>query len=205
MNPSTVAIALILTGAATATAATAATSDADMLRCAALPARDARLDCYDALARQLSSKAGAPIAAQIPAATPAPSTAVSPTATQAPSVPAVSPAATQAPTASPVSPPATQAPPAAVTAGDPKNFGLTAVQQHTADLGPQMITANISNLSSNQKGDTLLVLDNGQTWSVAENDGWIATGQAVRIRRAAMGSYLMLIPSNHSYHVRRLK
>jgi hypothetical protein len=104
-----------------------------------------------------------------------------------------------------VPPAATRARPAAVVAGDPKNFGLSAVQQHTADLGPQMITANISNLSSNQQGDTLVVLDNGQTWSLTDNDGWLATGQAVRIKKAAMGSYLMLIPSNHSYHVRRLK
>jgi hypothetical protein len=185
MNDSTIAIALIL--AVAATTATAATSDVDMMRCAAIPARDARLDCYDALAHQLSSKAAAPTAAQIPATPPVPVSA-----------PARAPAAVD-------SPAATQAPPAAVVAGDPKNFGLTAVQQHTADVGPQMITANISNLGSNQKGDTFVVLDNGQTWSVADNDGWLATGQAVRIRRAAMGSYLMLIPSNHSYHVHRLK
>jgi hypothetical protein len=190
MNHSMIAIALL---AVIATTATAATSDADMMRCAAIPARDARLDCFDALAHQLSSKAAAPTAAQVPAPLTAPA-------------PAVSPAAAQAPPPEPaVSPAAPQAPPAAVIAGDPKNFGLTAVQQHTADLGPKMITANISNLSSNQKGDTFVVLDNGQTWSVAENDGWIATGQAVRIKRATLGSYLMLIPSNHSYHVRRLK
>jgi hypothetical protein len=164
MNPSALAIALILTAAATTAAA--ATSDADMMRCAAISERDARLDCFDALTHQLSSKAAAPAADQIPA---------------------------------------TQAPPAAVLAGDPKNFGLTAEQQHTVDVGPQMITANISNLGSNQKGETFVVLDNGQTWSVAGNDGWLATGQAVRIKRAAMGSYLMLIPSNHTYHVRRLK
>jgi hypothetical protein len=190
MRPSPIAIALIVSAAAVAaaTAAMAATSDADMLRCAALPGRDARLDCYDALAHQLSSKAAAPTTAQVPA----PSTAVSP-------------AVAQAPPALPGSPAATQAPPAAVVAGDPKNFGLTAEQQHTVDVGPQMITANISNLSSNQKGDTFMVLDNGQTWSVTGNDGWLATGQAVRIKRAAMGSYLMLIPSNHTYHVRRLK
>jgi hypothetical protein len=174
MNPSTFAIALIL--AAAATTATAATSDADMMRCAAIPTRDARLDCFDALAHQLSGKAAAPTASRAPA----PLSAAAPAA----------------------SPPAAQAPPAA---GDPKNFGLTAAQQHTVDVGPQMITANISNLGSNQKGDTFVVLDNGQTWSVTDNDGWLATGQAVRIKRAAMGAYLMLIPSNHSYHVRRLK
>jgi hypothetical protein len=190
MNPSTIAIALIL--AVAATTATAATSDADMMRCAAIPTRDARLDCFDALAHQLSAKAVAPAATQVPA----------PSSTAAP---AALPAAVQAPPAPAVSPAATQAPPAAVIAGDPKNFGLTAAQQHAVDVGPQMITANISNLGSNQKGDTVVVLDNGQTWSVTDNDGWLATGQAVRIKRAAMGAYLMLIPSNHSYHVRRLK
>jgi hypothetical protein len=186
MNQSTVAFALIL--AVAAPTAKAATSDADMRRCAAIPARDARLDCYDGLAHQLTSKPAAPTAAQNPATPQGPASAPAPARTPAP---ADSPA-----------PPQTAA---AVVAGDPKNFGLTAVQQHTVDVGPQMITANISNLSSNQKGDTFVLLDNGQTWSVAENDGWLATGQAVRIKRAAMGSYLMLIPSNHSYHVRRLK
>jgi hypothetical protein len=170
MNQSPVAMALLLAAAATsATVATAATSDADMMRCAAIAARDPRLDCYDALAHQLPSKAAARASASAD------------------------------------SPAATQAPPPAVVAGDPKNFGLTVVQQHTADLGPQMITANISILSSNQKGDTVVVLDNGQTWSLTDSDGWIATGQAVRIKKAAMGAYLMLIPSNHTYHVRRLK
>jgi hypothetical protein len=183
------AMALIL--AAAATTATAATSDSDMMRCAAIAARDARLDCYDALAHQLLNKAAAPAAAQIPAPPLAPTRTPVPASARAP--------------ASADSPPATQAQAAAVVAGDPKNFGLTAAQQHTADVGLHLITANISILSSNQKGEMLVVLDNGQTWSVTDNDGWLATGQAVRIKKAAMGSYLMLIPSNHSYHVRRLK
>jgi hypothetical protein len=184
----TIAIALILTVAATTAAAA---SDADMRRCAAITARDARLDCYDALAHQLSTKAAAPTA--IPATPQAAAPAVSPAATAA-----------SASSAAPASSAATAAP-AAVVAGDPKNFGLTPVQQHTVDAGPKMITANISILSSDQKGATFIVLDNGETWSVADSDGWLATGQAVRIKRAAMGSFLMLIPSNHSYHVRRLK
>jgi len=180
----TIAIALILTGAATTAAAT---NDADMARCAAIPARDARLDCYDALARQLSTKAAASTATQVPA-------------TPQAAAPAVAPAAAAASASS-----AATAAPAAVAAGDPKNFGLTPAQQHTIDAGPKMITANISILSSDQKGAALIVLDNGETWSVADGDGWLATGQAVRIKRAVMGSYLVLIPSNHSYHVRRLK
>jgi hypothetical protein len=188
MNQSIVAIVLL---AVMATTATAATSDADMMRCAAIPARDARLDCFDALAHQLSSKAAAPTAAQIPMTPPAPVTA---------------PAAVQAPTsASTIPPAASQAPPAAVFADDPKNFGFTPAQQHTVDVGLQRITASISNVSSNQKGETFVLLDNGQTWSVAENDGWLATGQAVIIKRSSMRSYLMRIPSNHTYFVHRLK
>jgi len=192
----TIAIALILSVAATT--ATAA-SDADMTRCAAIPGRDARLDCYDALAHQLTTlpRTAMPASAAAPTAIPA---------TPQAAAPAVSPAATaaSASSAAPASSAATAAP-AAVVAGDPKNFGLTPVQQHTVDAGPKMITANISILSSDQKGATFIVLDNGETWSVADSDGWLATGQAVRIKRAAMGSFLMLIPSNHSYHVRRLK
>jgi hypothetical protein len=176
MNQSLIAFALMLTVGAIN--AVAATSDSDMLHCAAIAARDARLDCYDGLAHQLSGKATAPGAV--------------PTAAASAATPAATPTTT--PTA-----------PVASAAADPKNFGLSAAQQHTVDIGPQVITATISILSSDQKGDTLMVLDNGQTWSVAANDGWLATGQAVRIKKAAMGSYLMLIPSNHSYHVRRLK
>jgi hypothetical protein len=187
MNSSAIAIALILTAVAASSAA--ATSDADMLRCAALPARDARLDCYDALTQQLSSKAAGPTAGQI-SVTPPPKAAMS--ATPSAPVPAASPAATQAP-------------PAAVVADDPKTFGFTAAQQHTLDNGLQKITATIANVSSNQKGETFVLLDNGQTWSVSENDGWLATGQAVSIKRASMRAYLMRIPSNHTYYVHRLK
>src|ERR1700743_1564555 len=98
-----------------------------------------------------------------------------------------------------------QAPPAAAVADDPKTFGFTAAQQHTLENGLQRITANIANVSSNQKGETFVLLDNGQTWSVSENDGWLVTGQALSIKRASMRAYLMRIPSNHTYYVHRLK
>lgn len=163
MNKSIAAMVLI---AASATAA-AGPSDADMARCAGIGARDARLDCFDALALRSSKKLPA-VAASQPAAT-------------------------------------SHASPPAVAAADPSNFGLTPAQQHTADLGPKIIGANISRLSADQSGRTLVVLDNGQTWSVLDNDGWLAEGQAVRIRKASVGSFLMLIPANHSYRVRRIK
>jgi len=50
-----------------------------------------------------------------------------------------------------------------------------------------------------------VVLDNGQTWTVMDNDGRLASGDAVTIKRAALGSFLMMAPSNHRYRVRRIK
>jgi hypothetical protein len=194
MNKSSATMALIMAAAVTASATRAAlavTRDEDMARCAAIGTRDARLDCFDALARQVTNQAAS-----------APSGAAS--------MPAAPKAAAAAPTSAAVvtAPPAAAAPapsPEAAAAADPKNFGLTAAQQHITDLGPKMIKATISILSSDQSGATLVVLDNGQSWAVADNDGWVASGQAVRIRKATVGSFIMLLPSNHSYHVRRVK
>jgi len=182
-----VGTALILMAAAAA----AAPSNNDMARCALIPAPDSRLACYDALAHRPGDKPSA--AAK---STPAPAAA-----------PILAPAAAPilAPAAAPVPAPAAAAPAAAAIAADPKNFGLTPAQQHTADLGPKSIAAHISIVSSDQAGRTLVVLDSGETWSVMDNDGRISSGDAVTIKRAALGSFLMMTPSNHSYRIRRIK
>jgi hypothetical protein len=194
MKHSSSGAALILM--ATAAAATAAApSNDDMARCAVIPAPDSRLACYDALAHRPADKMPSAAAKSTPAPAPAPIPA-----TKTSHAPAEAPAA--APAAA-----AAQAPvsAAAAIAADPKNFGLTPAQQHTADLGPKSITAHISIVSSDQVGRTLVVLDSGETWTVMDNDGRMSSGDAVTIKRAALGSYLMLTPSNHSYRVRRLK
>lgn len=191
MSRSSGGIGLILLAASAA----AAPSNSDMARCAAIPAPDSRLACYDALAHRPADKA--PSAAAVVPAARAP-TAPVPTA----SVPApLAPSAASAPEAA-----AAQAPtPAAAAAADPKNFGLTPAQQHTTDLGPKSIAAQISNVSSDQIGRTLIVLDNGETWTVTDNDGRLSSGDAVTIKKAALGSFLMFTASNHSYRVRRIK
>ena len=173
-----------------ATAATAPSSD-DMARCAAIQAADTRLSCYDALARRPADKVPPTVA----------KTAPSPAAPPASSAASTSPgSAVPAPSA------AVQAPATVATiAADPQNFGLSAVQQHTADLGPKSETAHISIVSSDQTGRTFVVLDSGQTWTVMDSDGRLNGGDAVTIKRAALGSFLMLTPSNHSYRVRRAK
>jgi hypothetical protein len=177
--------------------AAAAPGNSDMARCAAIAAPDSRLACYDALAHRPVDKAPS-AAATAPAPAPVLAPAPAPVLAAAP-LPA--PAAAVAPPAA-----AAQAPVlAAAIAADPKNFGLTPAQQHTADLGPKSIAAQISIVSSDQIGRTLVVLDNGETWTVMDNDGRLSSGDAVTIKRAALGSFLMFTASNHSYRVRRIK
>jgi hypothetical protein len=161
-----------------AAAAGASPSDEDMARCAAVVSREARLECYDVLAHRPPDKA--------------------PSAAAAASAPVVAPAI--APEAS-----SAAAMTAAASAADPKNFGLTAKKQRSVDLGPKSIAARISIVSSDQSGGVFIVLDSGQTWTVLDNDGRLAAGDAVTIKRAALSSFLMMTPSNHSYRVRRVK
>jgi hypothetical protein len=173
-------------------AAAAAPSNDDMARCAAIAAPDARLACYDTLAHRPADKI--PRAAATPASAAPAASAAAPTVA-APTVAA--PASAAAATA--------QAPAAVPNPADPKNFGLTPAQQHTTELGPKSIAAHISIVSADRAGQTMVVLDSGQTWTVMDNDGRLAAGDAVTIKRAALGSFLMLTPSNHRYRVRRVK
>jgi hypothetical protein len=110
---------------------------------------------------------------------------------------AATPPASSAPAQTPVA--------AAPNPADPRNFGLEPTRQRTTDLGPKSIAAHIAIVSANQTGQTTVVLDTGQVWTVIENDGRLASGDAVTIKRAALGSFLMMTPSNRSYQVRRIK
>ena len=174
---------LAATAATAATIATAAGADG-LARCAEIAAPDARLACYDALAHRPAD-----------AATPPTSTVKPPAATEKP-------AAAAAEKSSAAAAPASAA---AIFAQDPKNFGLTLAQQHMAFAGPTSIKARIDAINSGPNGQTYIVLDSGQTWIMGENDGWLSKGDAVTIKRAALGAFLLMSPSNHSYHVRRVR
>jgi hypothetical protein len=181
-------LAQLLAATTIVNAASAAAPTAEqMAHCAAIPTRDARLSCYDALAHRAPDEVSAVAkTAPVPAA-PAPGSAV--------------PAAAATARASPAQTPTT----VAAVAADPKNFGLSAKQERIADIGPSSETAHIAILSSDQRGQTYIVLDSDQTWAVTSPDGWLKSGDAVTIRRGQFGSFMMFVPSNHSYHVRRIK
>jgi hypothetical protein len=50
-------------------------------------------------------------------------------------------------------------------------------------------------------------LDNGQTWLFTEaaDDARLGSGDAVTIKRASLGSFILATPSHRTYHVHRLQ
>ncbi len=163
----------------------------DLARCSSIAADAARLACYDTLARRTvgSEHDEAMMTA------PSPPSASTPSASRpSASTPSVPPS---------TSPPAS--PGTVVNPADPKNFGLTPAQQHlSSDNGPKSIQAQIISVSRDT-GHAYVRLDSGQTWTVEDDDGRLSIGDLVTIKRAALASYLLLSPANHTYRVRRLR
>jgi hypothetical protein len=67
------------------------------------------------------------------------------------------------------------------------------------------LQAHVAQFTDNRVGHSYAVLDNGQTWMFVDgaDDAGLRPGDAVTIKRGALGSFVLLTPSRHSYHVRR--
>jgi hypothetical protein len=86
-----------------------------------------------------------------------------------------------------------------------KNFGLSATQRQPAP--PQElpeIHAQITEVRIDQLRRARLVLNNGQVWASLEGETLLEAGEAVTIKRAALGSFMLVSASKHVYRVRRL-
>ena len=184
-------ITLLLGISVAAFSATSPTAG-DLARCAGIAAPDVRLACYDALAARS-----------------APATAAAPTPTLPAPAPPTAGAAASATPAAPAAPPAPA--PVSSFASDPRNFGLTEAQQHAqaqphaAPEGPASVQARVTKIIDNRAGRGYVILDNGQTWVFvdAADDARLSPGDPITIKRGSLGSFLMLTPSKHSFHVRR--
>lgn len=171
----------------------------ELARCAAISGGNERLACYDALAAV--AVPGVRIApATAPPATVAPATAAR--TSEAAPVTAATGAAAQGSAGTSTA----TAAPAARTANpdDPANFGLTRRQLKETPQGPDSVKATVSQMTQDRLNNVYLVLDNGQTWGLIEADPRIRPGDAVTIKRAALGSFLMITPSRRSYRVQRV-
>jgi hypothetical protein len=167
-----------------------------LTQCSSISNTAERLACYDRLAGRGASASNAPPSSPATAA---------PAAAPVNAPPAATTPAAAAPAA------ATPVPAGASTASD---FGLSKVQKERADGAASSSPAEIKSITARVAGfrrgpsglPRVLLLDNGQTWEY-EDDGdyLLAVGDSVTIRRASLGSFLLITPSKLIHRVRRIR
>lgn len=152
-------------------------------RCATMADDRARLACYDSIF-------GKP-AASTPVATPS---------AAAPQAGAVAGAAAAAP--------------AAAAAVDPEaDFGLTEaakkarMPEETREQIPESISGKVTEVARQPAGELVVTLDNGQVWTQVQIDARarVAVGDTVTIKKAALGSHMLVTASRYATRVRRVK
>ncbi len=169
----------------------ARTVAADASACTKLEDNAARLQCYDE-ALKPTRPAEAQTGRNAPAAatssvTPASAAAPPPSQTTTGSVAAAAPSA-------PVS--------HSQATSEVASFGASQPKEPV-----QRIEAHLRAIQAAAYGEKVITLDNDQVWRVTQwwNDPFCATGDAIVIRRATMGSFLMTCATeNGSVRVRRI-
>jgi hypothetical protein len=154
-----------------------------LTQCSSISNTAERLACYDKLAGRASAKA-----------------------------PPSSPAAA-APAAAPVSAAPAAATPVPAGVSTANDFGLSKVQKERADGAAsgspaeiKSITARVTEFRKGPSGRPRVLFDNGQTWEYEEDgDYLLAVGDSVTIRRASLGSFLLVTPSKLVHRVRRIR
>ncbi|MBS0375666.1 MAG: hypothetical protein JSR73_13895 [Proteobacteria bacterium] len=100
--------------------------------------------------------------------------------------------------------PAAAAP--AVAGGAAADFGKPRPPPPKPEKGAEeSVHASVARVAVDAQGHVTLTLDNGQVWSVIETDVRIDSGEAITIRHGALGSFVLVTASRHTYHVRRLR
>jgi hypothetical protein len=105
---------------------------------------------------------------------------------------------------------------AAVAPAEPvseaQKFGLSASQRAAleakpAESAPAAMTAAVKTVRRLPSGYLLIGLDNDQVWQQSELDSLIRLqpGDLVTIRRASLGSHLLVTPAKYSTRVRRIQ
>jgi hypothetical protein len=86
---------------------------------------------------------------------------------------------------------------------DENLFGLDKPIEKAA-RGPDSLRAEVVAISADSLGKVTMQLDNGQTWIFTDANALLRKGDAIVIKRAALGSYMMSTPSRRTYHVHRV-
>jgi hypothetical protein len=161
-------------------------------QCRAISNTAERLACYDKLAGSTPASKAPPSspAAAAPAAAPVSAAPVSAAPTPAPAQAAATPTA----------------------AASATDFGLSKVQKERANgeanspAEIKSITSQVTGFRKGPSGRPRVLLDNGQTWEYEEDgDYLLAIGDSVTIRRASLGSFLLVTPAKLVHRVRRIR
>lgn len=160
--------------------AQATSVEQQLQHCLTIGQDPARLACYDALSRALTTSPS-----NISANKPSPS-----------AQPSVATAVAASPASSDVATAALQA-----AAADPANFGKTVT---VAELGPDSQHSLIKAITRKKK--TTIELDNGQRWLMTDEVEFLpVVGDRCIIKKGMMGAfYLQKDGSNKTYRVKRL-
>lgn len=177
----------------------ASRADASLTPCVEIADDAARLACYDRVAGRATAAPVTSAPAAAASATAAPAAAASATAAPATAAPATAAPATT------VVPPAT-----AASGNDPvAEFGLSqqAIKQRDPEGWVDSISGTVRGVTQNASGRYVVELDNGQVWAQAETDAYpvLKAGDAISIRRAAVGSFVLTGPRSVAWRVRRLR
>jgi hypothetical protein len=97
---------------------------------------------------------------------------------------------------------------AAAAAGAPaapqQSFGVYAAE-HPAPASGSSLRAKVLEVRPSANGHATVVLEGGQMWELEEPDALLASGDAITIRRAALGSFLMNTAQGRTHRVHRLR
>jgi hypothetical protein len=79
--------------------------------------------------------------------------------------------------------------------------------QSTASVAPDSVTAAIKSLDRRRDGKFVVTLDNTQVWAQSEfnSQADVQVGDAITVRRGALGSYLLVTKAGIGTRVKRVK
>ena len=102
-----------------------------------------------------------------------------------------------------------------IDANTEEGFGLTAAEREQRSRTPETeapraldeIEAKVTDFKQPRSGRFTLTLDNGQIWQQRETDAsiYIRVGDVVTIKKAMLGSYLLVTEGRRSTKVERIK
>ncbi len=99
---------------------------------------------------------------------------------------------------------AASAPPASGTRPPKESFGLYAAEHPAPPPAADALQAKVQAFGRNANGRPTVALAGEGLWELDESDPLLAVGDTVTIKRATLGSFILMTPGKRTHRVRRL-